>query len=160
MKKMSSVTTKRSSREEDSFKMLPTTTKKPSKYPKLQGKIAKVGAPERTTKTKICFVMEFVEGGDVLSMVSKGHLNENVSRWPAINFQYCHSQGVFHRDLKPENLLIVECWLSPLQRPKPQNNLQEDLQRTVSMSEMVLYGGPTFDVLAPRREPGDPNHYR
>ncbi|KAJ4965338.1 hypothetical protein NE237_017187 [Protea cynaroides] len=127
---MSSVTTKRSSREEDGFKRLPTTTKKPSKYPKLQGEIAKVGASERTTKTKICFVMEFIEGGDLLSMVSKGHQNEKVSRRPAIDFRYCRSQGVFHRDLKPENLLIVECWLSPLQPPKPQNNVQ-DLQRTV-----------------------------
>ncbi|KAJ4978254.1 hypothetical protein NE237_009034 [Protea cynaroides] len=62
------------------------------------------------SKTKIYFVMELVKGGELFSMVSKGHLNENLSRR---YFQqlisavgYCHSHGVFHRDLKPENLLI------------------------------------------------------
>ncbi|KAJ4960917.1 hypothetical protein NE237_020827 [Protea cynaroides] len=52
---MSSVTTKRSHREEDSFKMLPTTTKNPSKYPKLQGERAvnkdRLGGIRKTTMT-------------------------------------------------------------------------------------------------------------
>ncbi|KAJ4978493.1 hypothetical protein NE237_009273 [Protea cynaroides] len=64
------------------------------------------------TKTKIYFVMEFVEGGDLFSIVSKGHMKENQSRrcFQQLIFAvgYCHSRGVYHRDLKPENILIDE----------------------------------------------------
>ncbi|KAJ4978808.1 hypothetical protein NE237_009588 [Protea cynaroides] len=64
------------------------------------------------TKTKIYFVMELARGGELFSIISKGHLNEIQSRrcFQQLIFavEYCHSQGVFHRDLKPENLLIDE----------------------------------------------------
>ncbi|CAN8299154.1 unnamed protein product [Cochlearia groenlandica] len=65
------------------------------------------------TKTKIFFVMEFVNGGELFSKISNnGKLKEDASRRyfhqliSAVDF--CHSRGVSHRDLKPENLLLDE----------------------------------------------------
>ncbi|PKA67229.1 CBL-interacting protein kinase 2 [Apostasia shenzhenica] len=62
------------------------------------------------SKTKIYFVLEYVKGGELFNMVSKGKLKEDVARKyfqqliSAVDF--CHSRGVYHRDLKPENLLL------------------------------------------------------
>ncbi|KAG6471186.1 CBL-interacting serine/threonine-protein kinase 12-like [Zingiber officinale] len=64
------------------------------------------------TKTKIYFIMEFVGGGELFSVVSKGRLCEDTGRRyfqqliSAVAF--CHARGVYHRDLKPENLLLDE----------------------------------------------------
>lgn len=64
------------------------------------------------SRTKIYFVMEFVKGGELFNLVSKGKLKEDVARKyfqqliGAVDF--CHSRGVYHRDLKPENLLLDE----------------------------------------------------
>ncbi|KAE8718282.1 CBL-interacting serine/threonine-protein kinase 12 [Hibiscus syriacus] len=65
------------------------------------------------SKTKVYFVMEFAEGGELFTRIAKGRrFSENLCRR---YFQqlisavgYCHSRGVFHRDLKPENLLLDE----------------------------------------------------
>ncbi|GLU22843.1 hypothetical protein SLE2022_388880 [Rubroshorea leprosula] len=64
------------------------------------------------SKTKICFVMEYVKGGELFNKIAKGRLKEDAAR---TYFQqliaavdYCHSRGVYHRDLKPENLLLDE----------------------------------------------------
>ncbi|KAJ7942500.1 Non-specific serine/threonine protein kinase [Quillaja saponaria] len=64
------------------------------------------------SKTKIYFVMEYAEGGELFNKVAKGKLKEDVARR---YFQQlisavdsCHSRGVSHRDLKPENLLLDE----------------------------------------------------
>ncbi|KAJ3693875.1 hypothetical protein LUZ60_009355 [Juncus effusus] len=64
------------------------------------------------TKTKIYFIMEYVQGGELFNKVSKGRLKEDAARRyfqqliGAVDF--CHSRGVYHRDLKPENLLLDE----------------------------------------------------
>lgn len=65
------------------------------------------------TKTKIYFVMEYVKGGELFSLIaSKGRFSEDLSRKcfqqliSAVS--YCHSRGIYHRDLKPENILIDE----------------------------------------------------
>lgn len=63
------------------------------------------------SKTKICIVIEFVDGGELFDKIAKhGRLREDEARryfQQLINaVDYCHSRGVFHRDLKPENLLL------------------------------------------------------
>ncbi|KAI4353531.1 hypothetical protein L6164_002474 [Bauhinia variegata] len=64
------------------------------------------------TKTKIYFVMEFAEGGELFHKVEKGRFSEDLSRQYFHQLisavQYCHSIGIFHRDLKLDNLLIDE----------------------------------------------------
>ncbi|XP_057538688.1 CBL-interacting protein kinase 2-like [Amaranthus tricolor] len=65
-------------------------------------------------KTKIYFVMEYAEGGELYTkaITRRVGLNENVIRKyfrqliSAVEF--CHSRGVYHRDLKFENLLLDE----------------------------------------------------
>ncbi|KAL8237294.1 hypothetical protein R6Q59_018375 [Mikania micrantha] len=63
---------------------------------------------------KIYFVLEFAEGGELFSKVSRSRFSEDLSRKyfqqliSAIG--YCHSRGVYHRDLKPENILLDENW--------------------------------------------------
>ncbi|KAJ0260296.1 CBL-interacting serine/threonine-protein kinase 16 [Hirschfeldia incana] len=63
------------------------------------------------TKTKIFFVMEYVDGGELFERLDKdGKLPEDLARKyfqqliSAVDF--CHSRGVYHRDIKPENLLL------------------------------------------------------
>lgn len=65
------------------------------------------------TKSKVYFVMEYVNGGELfVKMSERGKLSENEARKyfqqliSAVDF--CHSRGVSHRDLKPENLLLDE----------------------------------------------------
>lgn len=65
------------------------------------------------TKSKVYFVMEYVNGGELFVKLSQqGKLTEGGARkyfqqlLSAVDF--CHSRGVSHRDLKPENLLLDE----------------------------------------------------
>ncbi|KAJ0262286.1 CBL-interacting serine/threonine-protein kinase 22 [Hirschfeldia incana] len=64
------------------------------------------------TKTKIYFVMELAQGGELFSRVSSNRFTESLSRKYFRQLisavRYCHARGVFHRDLKPENLLLDE----------------------------------------------------
>ncbi|XP_047308648.1 CBL-interacting serine/threonine-protein kinase 14-like [Impatiens glandulifera] len=66
------------------------------------------------TTTKIYFVMEYAQGGELFSKLTKGRFSEDLSRRyfqqliTAVRFY--HSRGVYHRDLKPENLLLDENW--------------------------------------------------
>ena len=60
---------------------------------------------------QVVFIMEFLEGGELLEYLSeKGRLDEEEARFffiqiiEAIN--YCHKEGLIHRDLKLENLLL------------------------------------------------------
>ncbi|XP_031099186.1 CBL-interacting serine/threonine-protein kinase 1 [Ipomoea triloba] len=65
------------------------------------------------SKTKICMVLEYVNGGELFDrIVSKGKLPEVEGRklfqQLIDGVSYCHSKGVFHRDLKLENVLVDE----------------------------------------------------
>ena len=57
------------------------------------------------------FVMEYVNGGDLRSLLHNcGSIEENYSRLyiaeMIIALEYLHSKNILHRDLKPENILI------------------------------------------------------
>ncbi|KAM0947548.1 putative protein kinase CAMK-CAMKL-CHK1 family [Dioscorea sansibarensis] len=63
------------------------------------------------SKKKICMVLEYVNGGDLLRKIDlKGKFSENEGRKlfqqliDAVS--YCHNSGVSHRDLKAENILL------------------------------------------------------
>ncbi|CAF0759814.1 unnamed protein product [Didymodactylos carnosus] len=65
------------------------------------------------TKKHLCMVMEFVEGGDVATLLKNigGPLNIDIARMyfaeTTLAVEYLHSYGIIHRDLKPDNLLIT-----------------------------------------------------
>ncbi|XP_036029624.1 putative sperm motility kinase W [Onychomys torridus] len=63
------------------------------------------------TPKQICFITEFVPGGDLFQkVVEKGRLQEEEAQkifgqiLSAI--KYCHDLNIVHRDLKPENILL------------------------------------------------------
>lgn len=65
------------------------------------------------TKNYLCLVMEYVEGGDVATLLKNinGPLNLDVARMyfveTTLAVEYLHSHEIIHRDLKPDNLLIT-----------------------------------------------------
>jgi microtubule-associated serine/threonine kinase len=65
------------------------------------------------TKKNLCLVMEYVEGGDVATLLKNigGPLNIDIARMyfaeTTLAVEYLHSYGIIHRDLKPDNLLIT-----------------------------------------------------
>lgn len=65
------------------------------------------------TKNSLCLVMEYVEGGDVATLLKNinGPLNLDVARMyfveTTLAVEYLHSHDIIHRDLKPDNLLIT-----------------------------------------------------
>ncbi|XP_063682806.1 microtubule-associated serine/threonine-protein kinase 2-like isoform X5 [Bolinopsis microptera] len=65
------------------------------------------------TKTHLCMVLEYVEGGDVGTLLKNmGGLDIDLARMyhaeTLLALEYIHSYGIVHRDLKPENLLITK----------------------------------------------------
>ncbi|KAL5255040.1 hypothetical protein ACHWQZ_G014471 [Mnemiopsis leidyi] len=65
------------------------------------------------TKTHLCMVLEYVEGGDVGTLLKNmGALEIDLARMyhaeTLLALEYIHSYGIVHRDLKPENLLITK----------------------------------------------------
>ncbi|KAH9628924.1 hypothetical protein HF086_006293 [Spodoptera exigua] len=63
------------------------------------------------TKRHLCFVLEFVEGGDCATLLRAGPLPPDMARHyfaeAVLAVEYLHSYGIVHRDLKPDNLLIT-----------------------------------------------------
>ena len=59
----------------------------------------------------ICFVMEYMFGGDFGTIIHKyGCLDEDIARFYIgeiiLAVDYMHKVGIIHRDLKPDNLLL------------------------------------------------------
>jgi serine/threonine protein kinase len=64
------------------------------------------------TKKYLCMVMEYVEGGDVATLIKNiGPLPLDMARTyfaeTTLAVEYLHNYGIIHRDLKPDNLLIT-----------------------------------------------------
>jgi microtubule-associated serine/threonine kinase len=64
------------------------------------------------SKKHLCMVMEYVEGGDVATLIKNmGPLPLDMARVyfaeTTLAVEYLHSYGIIHRDLKPDNLLIT-----------------------------------------------------
>jgi tRNA A-37 threonylcarbamoyl transferase component Bud32 len=64
------------------------------------------------TRKYLCMVMEYVEGGDVATLIKNmGPLPFDMARVyfaeTTLAVEYLHNYGIIHRDLKPDNLLIT-----------------------------------------------------
>uniref|UniRef100_A0A0N5CDM8 non-specific serine/threonine protein kinase n=1 Tax=Strongyloides papillosus TaxID=174720 RepID=A0A0N5CDM8_STREA len=64
------------------------------------------------TKTYLCMLLEYVEGGDCASLLKIAgvlplELTRLYSAETVLAIEYLHSYGIVHRDLKPDNLLIT-----------------------------------------------------
>ncbi len=64
------------------------------------------------TKRNLCMVMEYVEGGDVATLIkNNGPLQLFTAKIyfaeTTLAVEYLHNYGIIHRDLKPDNLLIT-----------------------------------------------------
>ena len=64
-----------------------------------------------TYEIYICFVMEYMLGGDLGSLLEKyGRFDEEVSKFYLVEIilavKHLHSKNIIHRDLKPDNILL------------------------------------------------------
>lgn len=64
------------------------------------------------TSTKLCLVMEYLNGGDLLSLIKNmGYLSEEHASFyiaeTALAIHSLHRKGIIHRDIKPDNIVIA-----------------------------------------------------
>jgi microtubule-associated serine/threonine kinase len=64
------------------------------------------------TPMHLCMIMEFVEGGDVRTLLKNieilpYQMAKMYAAEVVLALEYLHSYGIVHRDLKPDNLLIT-----------------------------------------------------
>jgi serine/threonine protein kinase len=57
------------------------------------------------------FVMEYMEGGDCLSLISSmkrlpEHVAQHFVAQVCVALQHLHQHGVIHRDIKPDNVMV------------------------------------------------------
>ena len=63
------------------------------------------------TKSKICFVLPFFQGGDLFTMLrNKGSFDESTTAFYSCQIvqviSFLHSKNILYRDLKPENIMV------------------------------------------------------
>lgn len=112
------------------------------------------------TKNHLCLVMEYVEGGDVATLLKNigGPLNIDIARMyfaeTTLAVEYLHSYGIIHRDLKPDNLLITavghikltDFGLSKIGLMSLTTNFYEKLldKETKTFNDKQICGTPTY----------------
>jgi microtubule-associated serine/threonine kinase len=112
------------------------------------------------TKNHLCLVMEYVEGGDVATLLKNigGPLNIDIARMyfaeTTLAVEYLHSYGIIHRDLKPDNLLITavghikltDFGLSKIGLMSLTTNLYEKLldKETKTFNDKQICGTPSY----------------
>ncbi|XP_065069949.1 microtubule-associated serine/threonine-protein kinase 2-like isoform X3 [Rhopilema esculentum] len=110
------------------------------------------------TRKHLCFLMEYVEGGDCASLLKNmGPLPLDMARLyfaeTVLAVEYIHNYGIIHRDLKPDNLLITaighikltDFGLSKIGLMKLTTNIYE--QSAQEFDDVQLFGTP--DYIAP-----------
>eukprot|EP00794_Sanderia_malayensis_P007823 gene7823-8672_t len=110
------------------------------------------------TKKHLCFLMEYVEGGDCASLLKNmGPLPLDMARLyfaeTVLAVEYIHNYGIIHRDLKPDNLLITamghikltDFGLSRIGLMNLTTNMWE--QSSQEFEDMQIFGTP--DYIAP-----------
>ncbi|XP_075248671.1 uncharacterized protein LOC142341541 isoform X2 [Convolutriloba macropyga] len=109
------------------------------------------------TKKHLCMIMEYVEGGDVGTLLKNvGALPYDLARMyfaeTVLAVEYLHSYGIVHRDLKPDNLLITseghikltDFGLSRMGLMSLACNLYEDLSRPGMFNDGQIIGTPEY----------------
>lgn len=116
-------------------------------------------------KNLICFLMEYMPGGDLGSLLSKeGGFGEDAVRFYLaeilLGLEDLHKKGVFHRDLKPENVLIsksghiklADYGLSQIKQEISQNFTEEDFKNITLESQKTLKSHKEIEQ--------DPTHHK
>lgn len=90
---------------------LDSITKENEIFRQLNGELAVKAVFTFVYQNFICFVMEYMIGGDLGSQLEKySRFDENVARFYIseiiLAVEHLHSQKIIHRDLKPDNILL------------------------------------------------------
>lgn len=103
----------------------------------------------------ICFLMEFMPGGDLGKLLSKEeYFDEDWARFYLaeiiLGLESLHKKGICHRDLKPENLLIsqtghlklADYGLSDIKKELVLNNTAENFEELYFSSQFEMMNTP------------------
>jgi len=111
-----------------------------------------------THETYICFVMEYIIGGDFGDIMHNyGCLDQNVAKFYIaeiiLALEYLHSLGIVHRDLKPDNILLDK---------KGHVKLTDFGLSDVGLSRRIKNGNLNSDANADSDVPSSPekSHFR